>query len=249
MGKNYLYVYGVIEESGLKYFDVTGVKNKKAYTINFQELAAVVSHMKEEEIDPTRKNLLAHTSVQEFLLQEYTFLPMSFGVIVSSIDRITKMLEDNYLSFKRELERLSEKIEVEIKVHWNKEAVKKELESNQRYKNLSNKIAEVSSALERQSLLVETGQLVEDVVLRWQDEISYDIYNNLKSLAVTACMNKSKEITNILDASFLVEKNRENEFQDKLFTLDAKYQNKIDIKYIGPLPPYNFLQVELKGEQ
>lgn len=249
MGKNYLYVYGIIEESCLKYFDVTGVKNKEVYTVYFQELAAAVSQIKEEEIDPTRKNLLAHTSVQEFLLQEYTFLPMSFGVIVSSIDRIKKLLEDNYLSFKRELERLSEKVEVEIKVHWNKEAVKKELESNQQYIKLSNKIAEVSSALEKQNLLIETGKLVEEVVLGWQDKISYDIFYNLKSLSVTACMNKSKEITNILDASFLIEKNKENEFREKLFTLDTKYQNKIDIKYIGPLPPYNFLQVELKGEQ
>ncbi|MEN6349652.1 MAG: GvpL/GvpF family gas vesicle protein [Syntrophomonas sp.] len=248
MGKNHLYVYGILEEPSSKTFDVTGVKNNQVYTVNYHELAAVVSSIKEEELDPTRKNLLAHTGVQELLLHDYTFLPMSFGVIVGSINKIEKMLEDNYLNLKQELERLAEKIEVEIKVYWNKEAVKNELANNHKYEKLSKKIAETTSAIEKQNLLIETGKLVEEFVLKWQDEIGPDIYSSLKSLAVDACMNNSNEITNILNASFLVKKNKENEFQDKLFTLDVKYQNRIEIKYISPLPPYNFLQVELKGE-
>ena len=249
MKEHNIYIYGIMEESSLKNFDVIGVGKNKVYTINHQDLAAVVSQIKGMEIDPTRKNLLAHTQVQELLLKEYTILPMSFGVITPSTETINKMLEKNYLNFKQELKRLSEKIEIELKVYWNKEALKEEMESDHKYKQISNKIAQASSPAVKQDLLIEIGQMVESVVLKWKNEIGTYIYDNLASLAANACTNKSNEITNILNASFLVSKSEENEFRDKAYALDAKYQNKVDIKYIGPLPPYNFLQVELKGEQ
>jgi len=249
MKEHNIYIYGILEESGLKNFDVIGVGKNKVYTINHQDLAAVVSNIKGMEIDPTRKNLLAHTQVQELLLKEYTLIPMSFGVITQSTETITKMLEENYLNFKQELKRLSEKIEIELKVYWNKEAIKEEMQSDHKYKQISNKIAKASCQEVKQDLLIEIGQMVEALVLKWKNEIGKDVYDNLASLAVDACTNKSNEITNILNASFLVSKSVENEFRDKVYSLDAKYQNKVDIKYIGPLPPYNFLQVELKGEQ
>lgn len=247
MKEHNLYIYGILEESNLTNVDVIGVGNGKVYTINHQDLAAVVSDMKGGEIDPTRRNLLAHTQVQEFLLNEYTLLPMSFGVIIKSRETINKILAENYLSFKHELKRLSGKIEMEIKVYWNKEAIKKDMEKDLKYHQISNKMANVSAAVKK-DLLIEIGQMVEAVVLKWQNEIGRDIYDSLASIAVDACTNKSNEITNLLNASFLIQKSMESEFRDKVYLLDEKYENKIDIKYIGPLPPYNFLQVELKGD-
>ena len=249
MKEHNIYVYGILEESNLKNFDVIGVGKNKVFTINHQDLAAVVSNIKGMEIDPTRKNLLAHTQVQELLLKEYTIIPMSFGVITQSTETINKMLEENYLNFKQELKRLSEKIEIELKVYWNKEAIKDEIESDHKYKQITNKIAKESCQAVKQDLLIEVGQMVEAVVLKWKNVIGRDIYDNLASIAADACTNKSNEITNILNASFLVGKSEEKEFREKAYSLDAKYNNKVDIKYIGPLPPYNFLQVELKGEQ
>jgi len=249
MKEHNIYVYGILEESNLKNFDVIGVGKNKVFTINHQDLAAVVSNIKGMEIDPTRKNLLAHTQVQELLLKEYTIIPMSFGVITQSTETINKMLEENYLNFKQELKRLSEKIEIELKVYWNKEAIKDEIESDHKYKQITNKIAKESCQAVKQDLLIEVGQMVEAVVLKWKNVIGRDIYDNLASIAADACTNKSNEMTNILNASFLVGKSEEKEFREKAYSLDAKYNNKVDIKYIGPLPPYNFLQVELKGEQ
>ena len=249
MKEHNIYIYGILDESCLQDFDVIGVGNNKVYTINHQELAAVVSNIEEEEIDPTRRNLLAHTRVQEFLLKEYTLLPMSFGVTSQNTEKIEKMLQDNYLSFKKELKRLSEKIEIGLKVYWIKEAIKEEIERDHKYNRIRNKIAKESSPVVKQNLIIEAGKLVEALVLKWQNEIGQDIYDKLTSLAVDACMNRSIEMTNILNASFLVIKDEESKFLDTVSTLDIKYQNKIDIKYIGPLPPYSFLRVELKGEQ
>jgi hypothetical protein len=47
----------------------------------------------------------------------------------------------------------------------------------------------------------------------------------------------------ILNAAFLVEKAREPEFDAAIQALDAEMNNLMTFKYIGPLPPFNFVDL------
>ncbi|HCJ79553.1 MAG TPA: hypothetical protein DHV84_06170 [Desulfotomaculum sp.] len=262
MEKCGVYIYGIIKEPHPKSFDFLGIEDCPVHTVNYLEMAAVVSKIREVEVYPTRKNLLAHTKVQDILLGNYTLLPMVFGVIAQSevkqagsllhagqagsLLHIKKLLENNYLGLEQELKRLSEKIEVELKVFWNKDALNQELANSYKYTKIVNQIKETSASLKKQNLLAEAGELVEKVALKWQKKIDQEVYHSLKSLAVEACLNKLSGITNILNASFLVEKTKENEFRAQVYQYDALYEDKVNFKYIAPLPPYNFVRLKLK---
>jgi len=78
------YIYGIIGETEVRRFDFRGVGDAEVYTIPYQKLAAIVSDTDLQEIDPTRKNVLAHTTVQDSLLKEYDLPPMGFGMIAKS---------------------------------------------------------------------------------------------------------------------------------------------------------------------
>lgn len=240
------YIYGIIEEPCPPDFDFTGVEDFTVYTIGYLNLAAVVSEIEQTEVDPTRKNLLAHTKVQDALLTSHTLLPMSFGTIAPDPGGVKKLLENNYLNLEQELKRLSGKIEVELKVFWNREAVNKELADDHKYTRIVSRLKQTSTPVEKQNLLAEAGKLVEKLVMKWQEKIEKDVYSSLKPLAVDACLNNPSGLANILNASFLVEKTRENEFQTEVYQLDALYQDRVNFKYIAPLPPYNFVRVKLK---
>jgi len=77
------FIYCVIPTSQEKRFDLVGLEEKEVYTINYRDIAAVVSDtsLSFEECDPTRKNMKAHTLVLEALMKDYTVLPARFGVI------------------------------------------------------------------------------------------------------------------------------------------------------------------------
>jgi len=47
----------------------------------------------------------------------------------------------------------------------------------------------------------------------------------------------------ILNAAFLVETAREAEFDAEIQALDAEMNNLMTFKYIGPLPPFNFVDL------
>ncbi len=241
------YIYGIVEEPNLRRFSFPGIGSADVYTINYEQIAAVVSDTEFTEIDPTRKNVQAHTIAQEALLKEYNLLPMGFGMIATGEGEVRKLLEDNYDGLLGELHRLADKIEVELKVFWEQEAVVKELQGEHaELSRLKAKINTASSPVEVQNLLSAAGKLVESIVRDWKAKYAELVYGILQELSYEAKMNNPVGIKNLLNASFLIEKSRESEFKEQVYKLDAKFQGKMNFKYVGPLPPYNFVNLKLE---
>ena len=241
------YIYGIIQQPEPRRFSFLGVGDAEVYTINHRELAAVVSDTALEEIDPTRKDVRAHTVVQDELLKNCSLLPMGFGMITDSKDDVLKLLEKNYQELSRELVRLAGKVEVELKVYWDQEAMIKELQGgSEDLTRLKAKINGAASPIEAQRLLVEAGKLVERITLDWKTRYADRVYNDLKGLSIDARLNNPLGVKNVLNASFLIGRARESDFQKEVFKLDSQYQGKVNFKYVGPLAPYNFVNVNLE---
>jgi len=241
------YIYGIVEEPDLRRFSFPGIGGADVHTINHESIAAVVSETELSEIDPTRKNVQAHTVVQEELLKEYNLLPMGFGMVATSKGEVRRLLEDNYDGLLGELHRLDGKIEVELKVFWNQEAVMKEIQSeSQELSRLKDKVNTASSPVEVRNLLVEAGKLVEAIVQGWKTGYAELVYAILQELSFEAKVNNPVGIKNLLNASFLIEKSRESEFKEQVYKLDARFQDRMNFKYVGPLPPYNFVNLKLE---
>ena len=174
------YIYGVIEEPQPRKFNFPGIGEAEVYIINCQRLAAIVSDTELQEIDPTRKNVLAHTTVQDKLLKEYDLLPMGFGIIANSEDEMRSLLVKNYDSLIRELKGLAGKIEGELKVFWDQEAMMRQLEGgNRELDRIKKRIRAASSPVETQRLLMQAGKLVERVVLDWKAKYAQRAYNKI----------------------------------------------------------------------
>jgi len=210
------YIYGIVEEPRPRRFSFPGIGSADVYNINHEQIAAVVSDAGFSEIDPTRKNVQAHTVVQEELLKEYNLLPMGFGMVASGKGEVCRLLEDNYDGLLGELHRLNGKIEVELKVFWDQETI------------------------------IKAGKLVESIVQDWKTRYAELVYAILQELSFEAKVNSPVGIKNLLNASFLIEKSHESEFKERVYKLDAKFQGKMNFKYVGPLPPYNFVNLKLE---
>jgi hypothetical protein len=241
------YIYGIIGEPRPRQFSVVGVGDADVYTINHQKIAAVVSDTEFSEIDPTRKNVQAHTIVQDELLKEYTLLPMGFGMVAGGKDEVRGLLEKNSEGLTNELDRLSGSIEVELKLYWDPETVIKEIQGeNQELSRIKAKINTGSSLLEKRNLLIEAGKLVDNIVLDWKTRYADMVYTVLQELSLQAKINNPVGLKNLLNASFLIDKSRESEFKEQVYTLDSKFQGKVNFKYVGPMPPYNFVDLRLE---
>jgi hypothetical protein len=75
------------------------------------------------------------------------------------------------------------------------------------------------------------------------------IYGDLRPLSVATRGNKLIGDNMILNAAFLVERTREEEFDAAVKALSRRYVQLLSFKYTGPWPPYNFVNIKLKLER
>ena len=238
------YVYGIIEEQEIKNFDFYGIEGAPVYTINCRQLAGVVSDVEIPEIDPTRRNVLAHTLAQDNILKRYTLVPMGFGMVADNETAVFNLLEKNHVGLTAELRKLAGKIEAELKIFWDDKAL---TGKNQALiENVQAKIKASSSMIETQRILSEAGMQVEKVVISWKGQYADRIYTTLRKLAVDSRLNDCSGVKMLLNASFLIERQNELAFLEQIRNLDAEFQGNINCKYIGPLSPYNFVSLKLE---
>src|SRR5690348_7463244 len=119
------YVYGIIEAKQPLSFGKIGIggSGEMVYTVNYQDIAAVVSNTSVYIFDPTRENALAHEHVIETVMKNHTIIPMSFGTVFRTDDDIREVLKSIYPSLKDVLHQMAGKLEFGLKVNWDRDQI------------------------------------------------------------------------------------------------------------------------------
>ena len=96
------YVYCVIYGDKPLNFGPLGIGTEPAdvHTVNFKDIAAVVSDTAIAVHEPTRANVLAHERVNETVMRDHTVIPMSFGTVFKTREDIHELLRSSYDAFK-----------------------------------------------------------------------------------------------------------------------------------------------------
>ncbi|HEY3159760.1 MAG TPA: GvpL/GvpF family gas vesicle protein, partial [Vicinamibacterales bacterium] len=124
------YVYCIIRASQPLKFGAIGMDEQWAevYTINFKDMAAVISDIPLAPLDSTRENVLAHERVNETVMRDHTVIPMSFGTIFKTREDIVELLRSAYDAFGDVLNKMQNKLEFGLKVLWERDVIVKEIE-------------------------------------------------------------------------------------------------------------------------
>ena len=245
------YVYCIIKNSRQRDFGQIGIGegSNVVYTVQYGDLAAVVSDTPIRIYDPTRENVLAHEFVNETVMREYTVIPMSFGTLFRTEDDIVELLKSTYQAFDDVLEKMKDKIEFGLKVLWDRDRVVATIEEqNEEIRRLRDEIdrnAQSSTYFARMQL----GRLIEAAMEDAGNQYVRDIHEALKPVAVASRSNKPIGDRMILNAAYLVDRDREKNFDDAVKEISRKYESLLSFKYTGPWPPYNFVNIKLKLEK
>jgi hypothetical protein len=245
------YVYCIIECDEPRQFGTIGIggRGDEVYTIRHGGLSAVVSNVPVVVFDPTRENALTHEHVNEAVMKEFTVIPMSFGTVFRTEDDVVEFLKDTSEALRDVLLKMKDKIEFGLKVNWEPETVLKEVEEeNEEIRRLkeeimSNRLASTYFAR------MQLGRLVERAMSEKSDSYVRTIYDHLRDCAIASRHNKPIGEKMILNASFLVERDKVADFDHMVGDIAARFQNRLRFQYTGPWPPYNFVNIRLRLEQ
>lgn len=240
------YIYAIIEGEERRDFGPIGVGGAGVFTTHFRDLAAVVSDSEVGECSLSRENLIPHQRVLEKVMKELTLLPVRFGTIAEREEKIEeKVLKARYEEFKELLAELRGKTELGVRAAWvNMEKIFGEIvEENGSIRRLKEKIAKETSLSERRSGMMRVGEMVEKVLEGKKEKEKTEILKVLKPLSVDLKVNEVYGDQNLLNAAFLVKRRKEAEFDQRIATLEKKLAERVRLKYVGPVPPCNFVEV------
>ena len=91
-------------------------------------------------------------------------------------------------------------------------------------------------------------EAIEAALQARSEEFVADIFAQLRDVSVAARANKPIGDRMIVNAAFLVARDKETAFDAKVKSI-ASHFDKLTFKYTGPWPPYNFVNIRLKLER
>ena len=249
------YIYCIIETKIDRNFGPVGIggRGDEVSTVSYRDLGMVISNSPMTQYVISRENLLAHERVVEEVMKEFTVLPVRFCTIASSADEIRNLLDSRHREFKNLLRDMDHKIELGIKGLWkDMNTIFKEITvENKEIKRLKQKLQNdkgkrnVSSTRTFLEAKMEVGKLVEDALKRKKEKEAEKIVDELRRTAFDHKLNTTMSDEMFINAAFLVDKGREKEFDNIMDDLSEKHKDRVKFMYVGPLPPYNFVNITI----
>ena len=95
----------------------------------------------------------------------------------------------------------------------------------------------------------ELVRLVERAMSERSEGYVREIYSYLRDYAIASRDNRPIGDKMILNAAFLIERDKTELFDQKVKELAEMYEGRLKLVFSGPWPPYNFVNIRLKLER
>ena len=96
---------------------------------------------------------------------------------------------------------------------------------------------------------MQLGRMIDKALVERSAQYVREIYDALRSVCVASRDNKPIGDKMIMNAAFLIQKARESDFDAAVNRVAQKFGDRLNFKYTGPWPPYNFVNIRLKLER
>ena len=190
-----------------------------------------------------------HEEMIRYAMDFHPVIPVRFGTIYTSVERVLEILRNGYDEFCSHLDFISGKEEWGIKIYAQEDAGRKTAEaSSDVIRQLDEKISSAASAGQAYLLGKKRENLIREQSVNFLGVLSERIFQQLLSQCIHGRKNKllSKDATGmegdmILNAALLLDKPDVVAFKREVDALAANYQSDgLYFEISGPWPCYNF---------
>jgi hypothetical protein len=226
------------------------IEGKKCdlFTIRYKDAGMVATRAPMKIYHPNKENLMMHQHAVSLVMKHKdTVIPVSFGNVFQSTEDVAVLLENLYPQFTKLFPEIKGKIEVGLKVIGKKGWLESQVRENSKLDKMAQKVkgkSEAASYYER----IKIGGAAQEFMNSLQKEVEKEIFEPLNEGAEAAKANDPIGETMLLNASFLIDRDKEEEFDQKVNAAHDQWKDKVEFNYTGPWPAYNFVNIRLKVE-
>ncbi|NQU86937.1 MAG: GvpL/GvpF family gas vesicle protein [Mariniphaga sp.] len=263
MTNNLIYVYCLSNSPPELAHDIEPKGLKSLIFDNFYVIIKYVSESEFSEenfkknlsdIQWVETNAREHIKVISKIMETGTVIPFKFGTIFNARSSLKKFVADYSDSLHENFLHIEGKEEWSVKIYCDRKSLSEQIDE----------LSEEAASLEKQIMASSPGKafllkkkkndLIENEMDRLCKKYGQEFYDDFKNLSEETSLNNllPKDFTGredfmILNAAFLVSKNRLTDFKNLVDTLIKKDENSsFCIEANGPWPPFSFISIKEK---
>lgn len=248
MADGNVYVYAVIPASERARVPDAGVAGARVRTVEHGGVAAIVSDLDEGSLVAARE-VRAHWRVVEAAVAETTVLPVRFATVLAG-DRavVEQLLEPQAERLTALLRSLDGRVQLAVKGEYDQEALLREVvRETPAVKALRARVRALPEAAGYYDR-IRLGELVTAEIGRRRARDQQIALAALEPHAEAAHANEPRTPNAAFDLAFLVARDRVDAFGGPVRELGDAFGERVQLRYIGPLPPYSFVDEQTVGE-
>lgn len=243
-----VHLYGVTRADADVPGQVTGRGEVPVRLVADGELAVIVS-----DIDLDRaagpKDLLAHARVLEAYVEHETVIPMQFGIALPDEESVrTRVLQPEGESLRYLLGAFDGLVQLTVQAFHHEEQALREVLVRDPGIREEREWQAAHPGAATQSQQVALGQAVAEVLEELEEEDRVVLLDRLAPLAVAVSEGETHAAHQLLNAAFLVERGSMDAFGKEVAALGDEVEERIRLRFVGPQPPYSFLEPVRNGE-
>ena len=238
-----LFVYGVVAADAWLPDGLTGVEGTPVRLVGRGRVAAAVGEIELERTSGRRADLVAYGEVLDALAAAGTVAPVRFGSVLLDEEGVTEeLLGPNEEYFAGLLDELSGRSQLNLSASFHEEVVLAEVVAAdpeiQRLRALTRDLPDEAAYGERLRL----GELVAAAMEQKRQAEAESLLDSVLPLTAAYSLRPgSGGLEHVLDVALLVDDERRNDLEWHLEGLAEAVHDRVRLRLVGPVPPYDFV--------
>jgi hypothetical protein len=237
-----LYVYGVVPRAEGNALTVTGVDGSDVEMVEHEQFAALTSRIQTESLRAPRE-LRRHWRVLQQACEATTVIPVRFGTVLDNERAVREdLLDANAEHLGELLAQLDGCVQMTVKGAYVEERVLADaVKSSPALSRLAVRVRQTPEAASYYDR-IRLGEGIAQAVALQREQDAERAFAILEPAAVTGRAEDAPGQLDAFNLAFLVKRDRQDDFSDRVRDLSAEFEGRIEVRYVGPLPPYSFAE-------
>lgn len=241
-----LYLYAVVDCGENLSFKLEGMDGATVRAISDGSIAAVVSEVPNAKIRPERRRLANHHEVLKSLRDEFTVLPMTFGLIANGPAAVRDILARHHGALREQICRVAGKVEMGLRVCWDVANIFEYFVATQAELRALRDHVFRGGRQPTKDELIDLGRSFDRLLSSERAELTLSVTQVLRTRSFEIKELKPRDEREIMNLACLVGQNLRKEFEEGIVEAARRFDQHFAFDFNGPWLPYNFVEMSLE---
>jgi hypothetical protein len=237
-----LHVYGLMRaEDGDRVLRAEDRDGPALATVVHDGVCALVSEVPDEGRVLRRETALAHSQILQTAFECGPVLPVRFGTVIRDPSALERdLLAPRTAELRSRLDALEAVAEMQLKASYREEPLLRSILASQ--PDLADRATRIRGLPPAATHFdrIALGEAISGAVQARRELDSRRLVDGLSSLAMAVTVSEPHSERAVLNASFLVARERLDEFDAAVEELSEQHAREMQFHLIGPMPVYSF---------